>query len=106
MLSKTSGNVCIVSGGASGADKLSERYAMERGYQLEVFPAKWNIYGKQAGMIRNQQMHSFIAKHTHRAVLCFWDGESRGTKSNFQMAKDNNTQIAIWNYNKKQWVTL
>ncbi len=106
MLSKTTGNICIVSGGASGADMLAERYAKKHGHELKVFPAKWDLYGKRAGMVRNQQMHNFIAKHDRRAVLCFWDGQSRGTKSNFQMAKDKNTQIATWNYITKQWVSI
>ncbi len=106
MLSNITRPVCIISGGANGADKLAERYAKEHGYQLKIFPAKWDLYGKRAGMVRNQQMHNFIARYPHRAVLCFWDGKSRGTKSNFQMAKDKGTRIATWSYIKKQWVTF
>jgi len=33
----------IVSGTANGADKLSEKYAAEKGYKLTWFPADWSI---------------------------------------------------------------
>lgn len=31
----------IVSGNAPGADKLGERYAKEKGFELKIFPANW-----------------------------------------------------------------
>lgn len=34
-------NIVIVSGHASGADALGERYAQERGFGLETYPADW-----------------------------------------------------------------
>ena len=46
----------IVSGGARGADTLAERYAQEKGYGLQVFPADWKNKGLAAGMERNRQM--------------------------------------------------
>lgn len=49
--------IIIVSGAARGADSLGERYAKERGYKLERYPADWNgPYGKGAGFARNRQM--------------------------------------------------
>ena len=65
--------VHIISGTARGADQLGERYAKERGCQLERFPANWSRYGKSAGYERNTRM----ARHADAAVI-FWDGESRG----------------------------
>lgn len=35
----------IVSGTANGADKLGERYAMEKGYSIKRFPANWDKQG-------------------------------------------------------------
>lgn len=64
----------IVSGGASGADALGERYAAERGLALRVVPAQWARYGKSAGPIRNQTM----AMYGH-ALVAYWDGVSPGT---------------------------
>ena len=46
----------IISGGASGADQLAERFAREYGLQTLIFPANWSQYGRRAGAIRNQQI--------------------------------------------------
>lgn len=46
----------IVSGGARGADALAEKYAQERGYDTQVYPADWEQQGVQAGMLRNTEM--------------------------------------------------
>jgi predicted Rossmann fold nucleotide-binding protein DprA/Smf involved in DNA uptake len=36
----------IVSGGASGVDKLAEIYAREKQIHTTIFPAEWTLYGK------------------------------------------------------------
>lgn len=90
--------VCIVSGGARGADKLAEQYANENCYELKVFPAKWDTYGKSAGYIRNAEMHNFLAEQDNRICVCFWDGKSKGTQSNFKLASDRCTLLYIYNY--------
>lgn len=46
----------IISGGARGADALAEKYAQERGYDTQVYPADWEQQGVQAGMLRNTEM--------------------------------------------------
>lgn len=65
----------IISGGAKGADKMGEIYAKKRGYDLKIFPTKWDLFGKKAGYLRNEEM----AKNAD-AVIAFWDGNSPGTK--------------------------
>lgn len=95
-LQNQKGHIHIVSGGARGADTLAEIYARERGYQLHVFPADWNKYGNRAGYIRNEEMHKFIAKESSkRGVLCFWDGQSKGTAHNFELCNIYNTPLRI-----------
>lgn len=74
--------IIIVSGGATGADSLGERYAEENGYKIEKHPAEWSKFGKRAGPIRNKQMAE-IGDY----VICFWNGKSRGTKSMIDFAK-------------------
>lgn len=64
----------IVSGGAKGADALGEQYASESKLKQYKFPANWNMYGKAAGPIRNEEMGDFAD-----ALVAFWDGESKGT---------------------------
>lgn len=68
-------NDCIISGCAMGADWLGEKYAKEHGLKLERYPAKWGLYGKSAGYIRNQEMGDVCDKG-----VVFWNGTSRGSK--------------------------
>ncbi len=67
--------VSIVSGMAKGADTLGVLFAREHNVPLYKFPANWDLYGKRAGFIRNEEMGQFAD-----GLLAFWDGQSRGTK--------------------------
>lgn len=66
----------IISGMARGADKLGEKYAKEKGYNIIEMPADWDHYGKSAGHMRNEQM-ALLAD----AAVIFWDGKSPGSKN-------------------------
>ena len=57
----------IIQGCASGADTIAMKVAQVLGLELlsaednhskktPGFPAKWNVYGRRAGPVRNQQM--------------------------------------------------
>ena len=72
----------VLSGKCRGADKLGERFATERGWRILEFPADWAKYGRAAGPVRNRKMVD-----ASDAVICFWDGKSRGTASLIQYAK-------------------
>ena len=74
--------IVIISGAARGADTLGERYAHERGYAVEKYPADWNCDGKAAGPIRNAQMAKVAD-----ALIAFWDGNSRGTQNMIDLAR-------------------
>ena len=89
-------DIVIISGGASGADAIGERYAKENGFKVEKHPADWQRYGRSAGPKRNKQM-AIIGDY----VICFWDGKSNGTKSFIEYAKEFNKPIRIKNINKK-----
>lgn len=80
----------FISGGCNGADVLGEKYAKEKGYMIERYPAEWNKYGRAAGPIRNMKMAA-ISDY----VICFWDGKSRGTKSMIEYARKLNKPIRI-----------
>lgn len=86
-------DVVIISGHASGADALGERYAQERGFQLETFPADWKAHGRAAGPIRNARMASAA-----NALIAFWDGKSRGTKNMIEIAKNHNLKVVVVRY--------
>lgn len=83
----------IVSGGATGADALGERYAKEKGYIIKLFPADWNRYGKKAGPLRNKQMADYAD-----ALIVFWDGSSRGAKNMLEIAREQGLKIGIYKY--------
>ena len=65
----------VVSGGAAGVDSLGETHAKCLGLELTVFKAKWDLWGRKAGIIRNLDMANYAD-----ALLAVWDGKSRGTK--------------------------
>lgn len=64
----------IVSGGASGVDKLGEEWARKNNIPCTIFPADWEQYGKSAGPIRNREMAEYAD-----ALIAIWDYKSRGT---------------------------
>lgn len=46
----------IIHGGASGADSLAAEWAHSRNVSREAYVPNWELHGKAAGPIRNQQM--------------------------------------------------
>ena len=86
----------IVSGGASGADTLGEKYAKEHGIDLKIFPAEWAKYGRAAGPIRNREMAEYCDQ-----ALIFWDGKSGGTANMIeqmkQLGKHNSYRVFMYN---------
>lgn len=53
---KLKGDIVIIHGGATGADKLADEWATAHNVETVVFPADWHGLGRAAGPIRNQQM--------------------------------------------------
>ena len=83
-------NIIIVSGCASGADAIGERYAKENGFKIEKYPADWKNYGRSAGPKRNKQM-----AEVSDYVICFWDGKSKGTRSMIEYTNRFNKPVRI-----------
>ena len=54
------------------------------------FPADWERHGKAAGYIRNREM-----AQNADALVAFWDGESRGTKSMIDLAKEYDLAVRV-----------
>lgn len=80
----------IISGGCRGADTIGERYATERNIPLKRYLPEWQVYGRSAGPKRNRTMVDACD-----AVICFWDGKSRGSKSLIEYAKEKGKPIFI-----------
>ena len=96
--------ICIVSGGARGADKLGERYALERGYQIKQFIPDWeDIEGKpkseikigangkpywtKAGLERNSKMAEYA-----NALISFSLG-TPGTRNMIETARRKGLRV-------------
>jgi hypothetical protein len=70
-----SGSIVLV-GGATGADRVAEHLARERGdLEVRVFAADWRRHGRRAGVLRNLRM---LDQRPDR-VLAFQIGDSPGT---------------------------
>lgn len=80
----------IVSGGARGADKLGEVFAQKYNIQTIIYKPDWNKYGKGAGFVRNYDIIN-----TADTVIAFWDGESKGTKHDIDIANETRKPLII-----------
>lgn len=88
-------NVIILSGHASGADSMGEKFAEDHNLKCELHPANWELYGKAAGPIRNEEMAKVAD-----ALIAFWDGKSPGTKSMISLARRKGLQVAVVRYDQ------
>lgn len=64
-----------------GVDAWALSEAQGYGWQIRLFDPDWCNYGKRAGPMRNEEMVKVADK-----VICFWDGQSKGTYSTIQFA--------------------
>lgn len=82
--------VVVVSGHAPGADTLGERYAKERGLEVEIYPADWGKNGRAAGPIRNKKMAEVAD-----ALIAFPKAgdKNRGTQNLIEIAERMGLQI-------------
>ena len=78
----------IIEGEARGADTMARQEALKLGMHVVAMPAKWNVYGKSAGMKRNQEM---LDKKPD-LVLAF-DMGTPGTAHMIAIAKKANVQV-------------
>lgn len=85
--------VTIISGKAKGADSLGEQFAEKYNFPIATFIADWNLHGKAAGPIRNEEM----AKMATHAII-FWDGQSRGSKNMIDNSIKYNLIYKVVNY--------
>ena len=105
-LCETLGNLAntpteIISGGATGADALAERYATENNLPLTIHLANWKEYGKAAGPIRNKTIIEECEQ-----LVAFWDGQSKGTNHTIKTAKAKGKPTKVVNYAQTQQTDL
>ena len=78
----------IVSGRARGVDSFAETMALRLNMKTTVFRADWKHYGHSAGFRRNIEMINYADR-----VVCFWDGQSKGTAHTIKVSK---RQFKLW----------
>ena len=88
----------IISGNANGADKLGERFAKEYNYNLKIMPAQWDLHGKSAGYIRNNEMLVYAKEADHSVLVAFWDGKSKGTKNMIDTSRRSLDSVEVVSY--------
>ena len=82
----------FISGGAKGADKLAEKYALENKYPIKLITPDWRK-GNQAGLERNTK----IIEQSD-IVIAFWDGISKGTHNTINKTKEMNKLLYLFRY--------
>lgn len=87
---KLPADTVVVSGGAGGVDSWAEETALAHGLTTQIFRAQWSLYGRRAGMLRNQS----IVDEADRLVA-FWDGASRGTADSIARARARGIPVEI-----------
>lgn len=91
----------IISGGASGADDMAERYAKENNLLITIIKPDWKTHGKSAGPIRNLEIVS-----TCERLVALWNGESRGTKHSIETARNQGKEVFVHQYAETQQLSL
>lgn len=84
----------IIQGGATGADSCAKQAATELNIPCESYPAKWSLYGRAAGPLRNQQM---IDEGNPTYVLAFHSdiAKSKGTRNMIARAEKHNIPVEL-----------
>lgn len=72
----------VVSGRASGVDKIGEKWADIHMIPVKKMPAPWARFKKGAGTIRNKAMVAYAD-----CAIVIWDGVSSGLKDTIELAK-------------------
>lgn len=86
----------VVCGKARGVDTFGEWWAEQHGIPVEPFPADWDMFGRRAGILRNESMATFAAPQGSCIVI--WDGVSRGSEHMIQCARRKGLDVLVWEY--------
>lgn len=93
-LAKLPKDTIIIEGGARGADILALSCAKELGLDVAHYPAKWRLYGKAAGPIRNELM---LEEGNPDLVIAFHNDlpSSKGTSNMVGLANRAGVSVVI-----------
>lgn len=96
LIKKYGNDITIIEGGATGADTMAKKAAVQLEIKYKEYPANWELYGKKAGPIRNQQM---LDEENPDIVIAFTPdiNKSIGTRDMCSRAKKANKPVYIFN---------
>jgi hypothetical protein len=98
-------DLIVFEGEARGTDTLAKKYASEKGYKLAPYPADWDLYGKAAGLWRNEVMTSEVSLYPKKAALFFCSGDAdRGIDHCISQAQERGIPLKIWNFKSRKFV--
>ena len=89
-LDLVSGINSIVSGAASGTDKMAARYALEHNFKLIEFSPDFEKHGEDAKYARDR----LIVENSDQ-LIAFWDGKCEGTKYTMDYAEKMKITVRI-----------
>lgn len=85
--------ILVIEGGAAGVDYHSKMICEELGIHCLEMKARWNMYNRAAGPIRNEMM---LSLDPHIVVAFHWDLEdSKGTKQCYESAKKKGIKAVL-----------
>lgn len=88
--------VTLVHGGARGVDRQAAAIWSSFGEPVEEHPARWDLHGRQAGPMRNQEM---VNAGADRCVAFILLGSSRGTTDCMERARM--AKIPVYSYTRE-----
>lgn len=91
----------IVSGGAKGADFFAREFALANEIPITEILPDWDRHGKSAGFVRNREIWEEAD-----FGIAFWDGASKGTAHSFELAKQLEKTIVVYNFSTKKFSVL
>ena len=77
----------LIHGAARGADSLAEEWAKDREVPYLGIPAKWKLYGKKAGYLRNKEMLTW-----HPNLVIAFPG-NKGTANMIKLAEEAGVEV-------------
>lgn len=80
----------IISGGSSGIDALSEKYADSHRISKYIIRPKYELYGRAAPLKRNEEMVEMAD-----AVLVIWDGVSKGARHTVRYSNKSGKSVVV-----------
>lgn len=80
----------IVTGGATGIDRLAEEYADRHKISKLVLRPQYAQYGRGAPLRRNREMVDLADR-----VLVIWDGVSRGSRFTVAYAEEQQKPLTV-----------